>query len=349
MNTNHQHWQELQKFKTKLDRKGIHWDTHTINRFTCMSAHMVNFLPMLSYEEHLKVFKKSIIQDWMNAMDIKLFADRFPWRIQGWDDFIEQISLEVGIIATFHFGAYQLINYLLARNDIPFALLVSERVVETWNTRNDPLLATLDEARAQGRFVLLNANDPKSVRKMYRLAAKGYYLVAYIDGLEGVEDKFSLKLENISFLGGNITVPITIARLATRLVLPVYPMLALRTKKSVHIKTLPIIWPSAKRSTRPYAAALIARCYGFLGAYVMRWPEQWANWPYLEAIRPDVHGREANWNEETDKSFDDPLKYGLWCTSKTGGEAMRKSDMKTYWLNPAQVDMLKWKWFGVTF
>lgn len=281
------YWEHLHVLKAQLNANGLRWDEPTRHRFDIISAQLDHFMPHLERHEQLDFYNRFMLQSWMNAMDLKFFDRPHPWPIYGWEAFVNQISSKTGVIATYHFGAYQLITYLLNRDKVPFALLVADRIFNTWPTRNKELQDVLEQATNENRFVLLNAADRTALKSMYALKDKGFYLLVYMDGIEGIHSSDSLA--HIDFMGQHIEVPKGIAGLAHKLNLPLYPMIALREQGCVRIKCLSTIWPDSDSDRTVFAKDTMQYLYSWLEGYLTQWPEQWTMWAHLMAIRADVN------------------------------------------------------------
>lgn len=309
-----------------------------------MSANLSHFLPMLKLNTQKKIFSRARTQQWLNAMDVTLFAGTYPWRIQGWNDFRKRLIVQPGIIASFHFGAYQLICYLMVKAKIPFVLLVAATVKDDWTTRNAVLLEALEEARAEGRFVLLDANSPAALRQLYSLPKQGFQILVFADGLETVVSKDSPSLEQVSFLGQNIAVGRGVAQLAHTLQLPIYPMIAHRKNKSVQLETLPSMFSIANTDRRIFATAVLNKLFGWFATFVIRSPEQWTLWSHIHALRGDEKLALGVWYTQESDSFKDSAKYGVF---KMGDYCyvLRKKDMKCFSISKAEFETLARQWY----
>lgn len=341
--------EKMQKYSKKphktVAKSRLRWNEHSINTFTIISAHLSYFIPGLSYRGQHKVFKKYIRHAEMNSHDLEAYAKDDTGHIKGWDVFLSQIAKRPGMICTFHFGPYQLINYLLVKAKVPFALLVSDRVMATWRQRNSSLLPLIDAAQKADRFRLLNANKRDALKMMYQLAKQGYCLLVYADGLEGLDTESRGMLEKLPFLAADIEVSRGIATLAHSLKLPVYPMLALRKRKNLHIRTWPTVYPHQSEHRRDFAQRLMAHLYAGLATYVLRWPEQWTNWPFLESIRIDLNRKDRATPKIPKGKCENPKKYGIMHDEDKGYLLLRKNDLQCFSISPEYYNSLRRRWY----
>lgn len=258
------------------------WDnTDVLNNFTLMSANLINFLPMLDVKQHRSFFNDFIQRKVQNGLDLILFKEGYPNEIIGRDCFVKQIRSTQGILATYHFGPFQLINYLLVREEIPYILLVSGQVIEDWRINHPELLSYLESVRNEERFFLIDADDPRSLRLLYSLLHKGFNLLIYTDGIVGINEANADKLSHIDFLGQQIFVPRGTAMLSKRFNLPIFPCLFIRQKDYVELQLGESIFPADFNDLSLYTQIVAERLFSFLSKYVMHWPDQWTNWSML--------------------------------------------------------------------
>lgn len=346
MDTVQDYKKELQRLHNRLYKEGIDWNRTIINRLTEMSANMAYFFPELSYGDHRRIFRDSLWQLKMDSWDLKLFSGSYPYTIRGWRGFLKKIRAQKGMICTYHFGAYQLINYLLLKAKEPFALLVGDKVYHEWEQRNTGLEKLLGQATRQGRFTLLNAADRGALRQMYELSAKGHHLLVYVDGLEGIAYGKRHVLEPVSFLGREIEVPRGTLGLAHALRLPIYPMLAVRHDNTVRIESMPAITPVAHSNRVLFVRSVLYRLYDWFAGYLGRWPEQWTNWPFLQKIRPDAQIRHLEWYSLEAGPYDDPMQYGIYYESDGTCGLFRKRDLYCFSIAQEKIRLLQRTGYG---
>jgi len=208
------------------------------------------------------------------------------------------------------------------------------------------LLAVLQQAEATGRFVMLEANSRSSLRQMYKLSKAGFCLVIYPDDLDSTQERGGEKSEELSFLGQQVALPGDAAYIAHSLQMPLYPILALRQPTSVGVYAHPAIQPARHIDKSVFAASAMAQLYGWLDLFLMHWPEQWENWPYLHHIhikKQPFFGSLWQSGIESDKL--DPENYGMYVR----GEArflLRKRDMCSVSIDQLVFERLFEEWYS---
>jgi|GEM_PF-4157563 len=315
-----------------------------LNTYTFLSANLSNFVPTMPHEQHWSLFEQYRMAQVLNGLDTTYFEEKYPLPVVGWDIYLRKLRERPGIISTYHFGAYQLINYLLIKNRIPFALLVAGEVKTRWSKRFPHLLSELSVAEEAGLFVLLDANDSSSLRKMYELTASGFRLLIYIDGLEGLKNAKKDHLQLVSFLGQRIAVPKGVAQLSYTLGLPIDPLLALRHKEHIELVSGTTIQPSGNVEKRRYVQETVRNLFSFLEPYLHHWPEQWTNWPDVHRTLPEATGLlgARDWQ---DNPPNDDTAYGIYSLADQYF-LLRKHDYVSFRLEKKEFDVLFDSWYG---
>lgn len=315
-----------------------------LNTYTFLSANLSNFVPTMPHEQHWALFEQYRMAQVLNGLDTACFEANYPLAIVGWDAYLRKLRERPGIICTYHFGAYQLINYLLIKNRIPFALLVAGEVKTRWSKRFPHLLSELNVAAENGLFVLLDANDSSSLRKMYKLTASGFRLLIYTDGLEGSKTEKDEQLQPISFLGQRIVVPKGVAQLSYTLDLPIDPLLALRREEYIELVSGKTIQPSRNVEKHTYVRETMRNLYSFLEPYLHHWPEQWTNWPLLHRLLSERTELLSARDWQNSPPHDDTA-YGIY---SLGDQyfLLRKHDYVSFPLEQKEFDVLFDSWYG---
>lgn len=321
--------------------EAIDWDNpNNLNSYTMMSANLFNFLPNMPPDRHLSLYQQYKGQQYLNGNDIRLFEGEYPLPIAGLQDFVDKVSQEQGIIATYHFGPFQLINYILINAHIPYVLLVGPQSLKEWSYRYPALMQRMEQAAKNNRFQLLDAQQPSSLRKMYRLLEEGYQLLLYIDGMEGIDLSVPGRTIQVNYLGQEIRVAKGAAALASYFQVPIYPVLLRRGADSIVLEMDKPIHPAPFKERHTFIQSASDRLFAFLGRFVLHWPEQWTNWNmlhrFLAAEQPFGNG-----------AFLDGLElhecYGLLQVD-TSGYLLEKWSYKVYSMDIEEFNVLKSSW-----
>lgn len=322
------------------------YDPKSFSLYTFMNANIGHFLPMIDEDTRIQLFQEYMYHNWLHGLDVTYYADRFPLHVLGWPSALRRLGQGNGIICSYHFGAYQLINYLLIKSEIPYALLVAGHVRQTWASRYPGLLAALDGAAAQGRFVLLDASSRSSLRQLYQLSAQGFYTLIYVDGLEGIHPHDKQSLQRVNLLGQEIQVPWGAAQLSFSLGLPLYPVLARRQARSIHLHSFASIDPTGVKHRQHYAALAMQQLFAILTPFIVHWPEQWANWPYLHHLYvASKVKRSSLWRKAMSTGISLQRYYGIY----EDGDAhylLRKEDMQRFEIDADDFAKIFRSWYG---
>ncbi len=313
-----------------------------LNTYTFLSANLQNFMPTIPPDQHVVLFEQFQLAQHLNGKDTTYFVDQYPLPIHGWDSFLTELQRHPGIVCTYHFGAYQLINYLLIKAKMRFALLVAGEVKAKWHRRFPHLLTALQKAEEDGYFELLDANDRSSLRRLYARLAQGFLLLIYTDGLEGIHTRKREDLQSVSFLGQHIVVPKGAAQLSYTFGLPIHPLLALRRKEHIALITGERIEPDEGVLKKSYIQETTHRLFHFLEPYLHHWPEQWTNWPHIHGMLAEV-GTLLNGNKWDGDPPEDSTAYGIYCLEDRYF-LLRKHDYMSFVLEKEDFEMLFDSW-----
>lgn len=245
--------------------------------FTFFSANLLHFLPTLSVDDHQRLFKACCLYQKLNKLDQQFFGQDFPLQIRGWDaEWVGQVRRTPGIICTMHAGSYRLINYLLAIEGVPHALLTAsafKREQEQTLRQLYPRLGVHPEA-----VPIIDAERSSAPRNIVRLIKQGYSVVVYVDGDTGSTLADPSKLVQVPFLGQHILARRGVARMAHWANAPIYPIFNFREGKDVislfRGKTL---FPQG-HSAKAFEGIAIPYIYGHFASLLMHYPMQWENW-----------------------------------------------------------------------
>lgn len=319
----------------------IDWDNpRQLNSYTMVSANLFNFLPHVAPHRHLSFYQQYKGQQYLNGNDIRLFEGDYPLPIDGLQDFLERVIQQRGIIATYHFGPFQLINYILMNARVPYVLLVGPQSISEWQYRYPALMERMKEATKNNRFQLLDAQEPSALRRMYRLVDEGYHLLLYIDGMEGIDQAVSERNVEVSYLGQEIRVAKGAAALASYFQRPIHPVLLRRGTDRIVIEMDQPIYAEQFKDRNTFIQRASDRLFAFLGRFVMHWPEQWTNWNMLHRF---LAKEKPIGNEAFLESLELQERYGL-LQLEASAYLLDKSSYKLYPMAVDEFNVLKSDW-----
>lgn len=301
--------EKLEHIKTQLVKSSQSMES--VNAYAYFSANLKHFMPLLDWDKHRLLYHQFREYNARNALDVQFMDGEFPLPIIGWEHFRSKLEHQHGIVCTFHFGAYQLINHLLLRDEIKFALLVGDEVQSTWDRRYPNLMEQMEVGEREGRFKLLNASRPAALKGIFNLVKDGYQLVIYADGLTGAGTADTKNLVEISFLGQQIYVPSGTATLAQRLQCPIYPLLAVRKESEIVLEIREPIVSASDLSRTDFVRVTTTALFGFLSKFLMHAPQQWTVWTQLQRLLSPERGLICMDDLNHDTPYPDSQQYGL--------------------------------------
>lgn len=327
------------------DRIGL--SAETTNAYAYFSANLAHFMPLLGWDRHEQLYHQFREQHAINALEAQEMDREFPQQIVGWEGLRTKLTAQPGIICTFHFGAYQLINYLLLRDKLKFALLVGDEVLSSWDTRYPKLMEQMQQGEKEGRFQLLNADEQTALRRIYRLVQAGYLVVIYADGLTGTDTNKTKNRVRINFLGQRIHVPGGAATLAHGLQCPIYPLLAVRKEMEIVLETIEPIMPTVVSARADFVKTATTELFGFLSAFLMHAPQQWSVWTQLQRLLQNEQALIVVDELNDDIQHLDKKRYGLLCEEKAGNNyfLLNKCNYQLFNLNKVEYQQLLKAWF----
>lgn len=178
-------------------------------------------------------------------------------------------------------GSFRMIGHYLAKNDIPFALVVSEGGMQKENELVD---LKYDSQRIKHLgFHLINANDKNSLLRINRELRDGKNILVYVDGNTGTgDDLTSRNLISIPFLNQHIKVRAGAAFISYLSKSPIYPVVSTRQWKRVPcLDFFPPILPNKELNRQIFIEQAVSRIYKYLEKAVSKRPWQWETWLHL--------------------------------------------------------------------
>lgn len=246
-------------------------------------ANVFHLIPEYHPEGHADLYQKVLATQHLAVQQYHASTGEAMDRLLSrWQDPLERIRRQPGIIATFHTGSYRLLSLCLLRAGLPLALVVSGEVAgrerEQMHQRHREMDGTGYAARP---LMILEAEDPLVVRKMCRLVAAGYYLLLYVDGNTGVAKDDRARSLIIPFMSGYLRVRQGIGIVSHLASVPIYPVLTDSVSEMTNLTLLDAITPVAGIDRLTYAAWATQQLYQHLEQAVRQVPGSWECWRYV--------------------------------------------------------------------
>ena len=250
-------------------------------KFQVVSASFRNFLPSLKYTEHESNFFKLLTNQRQSYFEQSLqdVPENLKVRFHGYA--LQDIKDSPGVIATFHSGSFRMIGHYLAKNDIPFVLVVSKDGMQKETELVD---FKYDNKKIEHLgFNLINANDKNSLLRINRELREGKNILVYVDGNTGTgNDLTGRNLLSIPFLNQHIKVRAGAAFISYLSKSPIYPVVSTRQWKRVPcLDFFSPILPNKERNRQIFIEQAILRIYKHLEKAVSKKPWQWESWLHL--------------------------------------------------------------------
>lgn len=273
--------------KTRMDIENLiqREDDQTIRQSVVVSASLLNYLPEIHWNKHEGVFKKVLLSQRLSYFDQSQKQLLNQAQLVGltYDDLM-LLKSNPGIICTFHFGSYRLINLLLTTRGIPFSLVVSRTVINMQGASISDLYNHYKSEQSESNIQIIDAEAPASALQMLRTLKSGKSLVVYIDGNTGAGDATfdSANCLEIPFLDKTIKARKGVATLSYLTKVPIIPLVSIRAaiQKNV-LKFGSKIFPSFESNKDEFVQSATARLFSFVETHIRKDPGQWESWLYL--------------------------------------------------------------------
>lgn len=300
--------QQLDPFLTK-DR---------LQRFSFFSANLTNFLPLMAPHRHGTLFREAYRNQQLCALDQRYFGRELPVPVAGWDsELTSRLREHPGLVCTLHAGSSRLLSYLMAKERLPFAVLLSTETCRQQGPDFRQLFRQLHSSSGLRELPLIDAEQPGAIWESLQLLRKGYNLLVYLDGDTGLPADRKRKLLRIPFLAQHFYVRKGVTFLARKLNRPLYPIGTFRqTDGSLQVVADdPIV--AGDLPPQVFAPLVLSRMFSFFGNHLLHFPAQWENWFFLHRqldhsglLYPDTPPVQVL--PEDSRALPDPLAYGLY-------------------------------------
>jgi lauroyl/myristoyl acyltransferase len=330
--------------KSKLWQEDI-----MVAKLNIVSACLSNYLPHIPHSEHTQIFKNIFLHQQLSIFEQSFYElpDYVVYEnlnAQIW----ELIKKGTSIICTFHTGSYRLINLFLAKNKIPYSLIISKEVIATQGDSFAKMFAELSKNNnTQEALKLIDAESPNSALQMIKDLKKGRNLVIYIDGNSGAGNETISNNNNceIAFLNKTIFARQGVGFLAHIMQVPVITVTSYRKSLTdIRLKFFNPIFPNPTEDRAVFAKKITQDIYDLVSPIIKEYPEQWEAWLYLHKV---ADGGSSNFMTEgitIPSNASDALRFNSSCFGifKIVKEnfLFRKSNYRSYRISEAVYNLL---------
>ncbi|WP_257670473.1 LpxL/LpxP family acyltransferase [Parapedobacter tibetensis] len=252
------------------------------NQYTFFSANIEHFLPMVPAAQHEELFRETLVYQRLSGLDLSYGVAGYLPPISGWDpEWANSLRHRVGIIACAHMGAHMLIGLLLAKAQVPLALLVVSHLVE-------PLKKFWKAAAEKDPSIVLpqivDASSSSALRQLVRFVQAGVSLLIYWDGEEHSGGDDGLHQVCVPLLGQHIRLQRGIAFLSKVTQAPIVPVVAFRQRDgSVGVHQGTERCPQHYRG-KDFTRLALQSVVQFFSPYFIHFPAQWDKWTHLHRM-----------------------------------------------------------------
>ncbi|MBE8722974.1 lysophospholipid acyltransferase family protein [Sphingobacterium pedocola] len=308
-----------------------------VNGFGLFSGALYHLMPHLDYQKHADLYRDYLFQSHWAALDMSYFLDDDPFVVDGLDQLLANLRQgSPSIIASFHYGSYRLLPYLLQKHDIPFCLLVRRKV----RTQQIPFFQSLNGTHRSQQLAikLLDAEDPLAALKVRRMLRDGCHVLSYLDGIQAIQHAEQHKCPSISIMAGKIKIREGLPRLAAKFKTDMIAVFTARngmTGHTIHAQK----WTAAQLGDgSPVSVMQDLFCWfeGILNKDPMAW-ENWGSMHHLLQLKAD---RVNDPNPQFDPEKSSLLAFG------TSYFVLDKNTLKSYKIDEKLFKRLRQQWLA---
>lgn len=321
-----------------------------IAKFNIVSGCLSNYLPNIPQEEHTQIFKNIFIHQKLSMFEQSFYE--LPDYV-AYENLNSQIwnllKKRTSIICTFHTGSYRLINLFLAKNEIPYSLVVSKDVIATQGSSFKEMFKELNKSEnTEEALKLIDAESPTSILQMIRDLKSGRNLVIYIDGNSGSGNETINNNNNcvINFLNKKIYARQGIGFLAHRMQVPILTVASYRESlNEIKLKFFDPIFSDIKQDRDVFIKNTTQNIYDLIAPIIKQYPEQWEAWLYLHKVADttenifDIDSESTVLPKVNDRFRFNSSCFGIFKIIKDNF-LFKKSNYKSYRISDSVYDVL---------
>ncbi|HET6992013.1 MAG TPA: hypothetical protein VFJ43_11845 [Bacteroidia bacterium] len=217
----------------------------------------------------------------LNALDLS-------YRKRGNEDFLDQLKTGPVIFVSFHMGPVGPLLKYISDQGINLMLLFDEFHYKKWaNQYRSMYQEHITQKRSSQLFEILNTEELQSGMKIAKAMRDGFSLLLFIDGNTGVGgiNRQDEKLCHIDFLGKKIFARKGITYFSRMFNAPIIPVVSYYEKPEEEINYFlefpDLIFPDKSIPKEKFAEETIQQLYKILEKYVLKYPDQWEGWLYV--------------------------------------------------------------------
>lgn len=257
--------------------ENLSWQLH--GAYTMMSAALHNFLPHIPVAQHIDIFRELRLHLHLSRLEQTSMDTVSNALIEG------EVTARLNkphIICTYHTGSFRMINLWLIKNQINFALVTSDEVLQREGDAFKSFYQQHNTSPTK-ELEIINASQSTGTLKMIRALKAGKSLVLYIDGNSGMD--YSQHTCTVRFLQSKLKARTGIAFLSHKTNTPILPVCCYRPDGlAIHIKFGNFIVPDEQASCEQYAAKTTRQLFNFIAPVIKNYPAQWEGWLYIHKV-----------------------------------------------------------------
>lgn len=270
-----------------LTKNFIENDPNLYGQYTIVSANLTNYLPEIDSSDHMDIFIRLLTHKKLSKLEQGDLEALKRLTVEGFSDTVHTALTKGGIISTFHTGSYRMVNLFLAKNNIPFTLVIGQAIIEQEGNEYISIFQDLFKDSNSDHFRIVDAESRSSGLRILRELKEGRILLLYMDGNSGAGMETAANENHcaIDFLGQQLFARKGIGHLAYIADVPILPVISYRPAwNDIRIKFSEPILPNRAIEREGFSLTVTQHLYNQASLIIRDYPEQWESWLSLHRI-----------------------------------------------------------------
>lgn len=274
-------------FKNATDINSI-----TSHRFNLVSANLFRFLPHLDFDQHQQIYAEVMLHNQLTHYEQTQLDILHSITVENASNELLQLMRRTPcILSSFHFGNYRLMNLFLAKNRIPYTIVIPKESLQKEGVIFRDLYEKMYPAASEDPIRFIEMESPSLSLKMIRELKQGRSLFIYFDGYRGAgnlqENKRYGENGQISFLGQSLMARVGVAYMAQMAGVPLVTGISYRKSlDDLRLYFFDPIFPNAAITREQFAYNTTQALYNRFSPFLKASPGQWETWLYLHRSLP---------------------------------------------------------------
>lgn len=267
-------------------------NTITSHRFNLVSANLFHFLPHLAFDQHQSLYAEVMLHNQLTHYEQTQLNILHSVTVENTSNELLQLMRRTPcILSSFHFGNYRLMNLFLAKNEIPYTIVIPKESMQKEGGIFKDIFQKMYPTASSDPLRFIEMESPALSLKMMRELKQGRNLFIYFDGYRGTGNLQNNKRYGqdgqINFLGQALLARVGVAYLAQMAGTPLITGISYRKSlDDLRLRFFDPVFPDNRLTREQFAHDTTQALYNRFSQYLAAYPGQWEAWLYLHRSLP---------------------------------------------------------------